>query len=328
MSSMTQNNPDSRPGSKTRVAALKSAQGNNLVRMFTPSSLKRLIDTIPIFQADLDALIARDSALPGDPVSFNWAESAGSLLDEAVQAVRDGEPERGWRSLKAADRMMYYGMARVDPTSLDMRALAIVTEASDPTKAVTRWRIESIKGLLKDERGKLISPVNVTRLVEAKRLLDEHQDNIYQRLSILKSRLNLLSAIGLLLLIIWWGIAPQVPLTLPANDPLSALAAVPRRFWEIVIFAGVLGGLLSAFTSAISGDIKKSNIPAVLSTETTTYARLIVSALSAVTIIIFLGSGIVTFPQQNSAFIISLALISGFSDRLLLNAIEKVAKAE
>ena len=97
-------------------------------------------------------------------------------------------------------------------------------------------------------------------------------------------------------------------------------------FWWTVVLAGILGGLISAFTSAIGTDINKSSIPAELSTQTLTYARLVVSALSALAVTLFLSSGILNFQELSYAFVIAVAVASGFSDRLLLNAIEKVSK--
>lgn len=92
------------------------------------------------------------------------------------------------------------------------------------------------------------------------------------------------------------------------------------------MLAGILGALLSAFTSAIGTDPKQSSIPSELSTQTITAARLVVAALSAIAITLFLSSGILTFEQQNYSLLIAVAIVSGFSDRLLLSAIEKVTK--
>ncbi len=105
-----------------------------------------------------------------------------------------------------------------------------------------------------------------------------------------------------------------------------ALSKTPARFWAMVVLAGLLGALISAFTSAIGTDPKQSSIPAELSTLTLTAARLMVAALSALAITLFLSSGILSFEQQNYAFLIAIAIVSGFSDRLLLSAIEKVTK--
>ena len=110
---------------------------------------------------------------------------------------------------------------------LPAKAEAIANEAEDEKKGVTEWRRESIKKLLKDKEGKLVPvsappppprkliPVNsqqVDKMIEAKRLLDEHYDNVYQRLAILKTRLTLLFFLGLAFLGLWFVVLPPVPL--------------------------------------------------------------------------------------------------------------------
>ena len=94
----------------------------------------------------------------------------------------------------------------------------------------------------------------------------------------------------------------------------------------MIVLAGLLGALISAFTSAIGTDPKRSSIPAELSTLTITFARLMVVALSALAVTLFLSSGVINLERQDYAFLIAIAIVSGFSDRLLLSAIERVTK--
>ena len=181
------------------------------------------------------------------------------------------------------------------------------------------------------EESKLIQAncQHVYRMIEAKRLLDEHYDNVYQKLAILKTRLTVLCYLGLAFLILWFVVTPPVPLVMASSDRADAFAVLstdPAKFWFTVVLAGILGALLSAFTSAIGTDPKQSSIPSELSTQTITAARLVVAALSAIAITLFLSSGILSFEQQNYSLLIAVAIVSGFSDRLLLSAIEKVTK--
>lgn len=316
-------------------ANTKTDQGRSLfVRVrdsLASPSLQRLKNTIPVFEAELKTLEKTSEAKQGTPASPPWIEPTQDLLEEARSAVAARNAERGWRCLKAADRFTWYGLATAAPDLLEAKVEAIANEAEDEKKGVTKWRRESIKKLLRDKEGKLI-PVNsrqVDKMIEAKRLLDEHYDNVYQRLAILKTRLTLLFFLGLAFLGLWFVVLPPAPLVVTANDGADAFLALsktPARFWAMVVLAGLLGALISAFTSAIGTDPKQSSIPAELSTLTLTAARLMVAALSALAITLFLSSGILSFEQQNYAFLIAVAIVSGFSDRLLLSAIEKVTK--
>lgn len=301
-------------------------------QVFTSPSLQRLENTIPIFRAEMKAIEKSSNAGHGGSDSLMWAEQANELLAEAEKAVKTRNAERGWRCLKAADRFTWYGLATVAPDLLDAKAEAIANEAEGEKKGVTKWRRESIKRLLKDEEGKLI-PAGIKqahRMIEAKRLLDEHYDNVYQKLAILRTRLNVLGGLGLAFLILWFVVTPPVPMIMSADGRTDAFAALstaaPAKFWFTVVLAGLLGALLSAFTSAIGTNPKQSDIPAELSTQTITTARLVVAALSAIAVTLFLNSGILSFQQQNYALLIAVAVVSGFSDRLLLSAIERVTK--
>lgn len=294
-------------------------------------SLQRLRNSIPVFEAELETLEKTSEAQQEAPTRLDWIKPTQSLLEEARSAVEERNAERGWRCFKAADRFTWYGLATAAPDLLAAKVEAISNEAEDEKKGVTRWRRESIKKLLRDKEGKLVpvSSRQVDKMIEAKRLLDEHYDNVYQRLAILRTRLTLLFFLGLTFLVLWFVVQPPVPLAVTANDGADAFVALsntPARFWAMVVLAGLLGALISAFTSAIGTDPKQSSIPAELSTLTLTAARLMVAALSALAITLFLSSGILSFEQQNYAFLIAIAIVSGFSDRLLLSAIEKVTK--
>ena len=294
-------------------------------------SLQRLKNTIPVFEAELETLEMTSEAKQGTLASLAWIKPTQNLVEEARSAVAARNAERGWRCLKAADRFTWYGLATAAPDLLEAKVEAIANEAEDEKKGVTKWRRESIRKLLKDKEGKLVPVTSeqVDKMIEAKRLLDEHYDNVYQRLAILRTRLALLFFLGLAFLGLWFVVQPPVPLVVTTNagaDAFMALSTTPARFWAMIVLAGLLGALISAFTSAIGTDPKQSSIPAELSTLTLTAARLMVGALSALAITLFLSSGILSFEQQNYAFLIAIAIVSGFSDRFLLSAIEKVTK--
>ena len=379
-----------------------------------PSSLQRLRNTLPGFREELNAL---ERKVP-DPPGGGWKESANDLLVHAVNAANARDAEKGWQCLNAASRFMLYGLDKLpaststgtnkDRPLLIAQATSIRNTASDEGKGLPEWRRTTIKDLLNDKEGKLKDPVNVDEVVEAKRILDEHNDNLYRRLAILKSRLLLLTIAGIAFLVVWlFFLQPPVPAivvsssvskatpsagtndatsgeanttsaspaaTVASGDSSSSPAAtsasgeasapsaspaptkaaagastpaaspaatkvaagdsdqqastrsVADTFWWMVVLAGLLGGLISASTSAIRSDIRKSNIPAELSTQTVTFARLMLAALSALAITLFLTSGLLSFEQLSYELILAIAIVSGFTDRLLLRAVDQVAK--
>jgi hypothetical protein len=360
-----------------------------------PSSLQRLRNVLPGFRQDLMALACRNTNQTNKDQAIDWQKPAKKLLEQAEEAVNARNAEQGWQCLNAATRFMLYGLS-YDPdgqTLLKNQAEVIANNAADDKKGLPRWRRDSINTLLKNKKNKVKDGIKVIELVEAKRILDEHNDNVYRRLAILKSRLLLLSISGLIFLIVWLFILkPPVPEIVVASRasnvqavagvnaaPASAStssaspgvgtdtegasapsasadatettsdAGIPvvstttigtseaiseqrsltgniaEKFWWTVVLAGLLGGLISAFTSAIGSDIRKSNIPAELSTQSVTFARLMLATLSALAVTLFLTSGILVLGQLSYELIVAIAIASGFTERLLLRAVDLVA---
>jgi hypothetical protein len=69
----------------------------------------------------LDAVIDQTSN-SNKRFANGWDRRSKHLLETARQAFNDGDAERGWRCLKAADRFMLYGL---DPDQLAIEARPI-----------------------------------------------------------------------------------------------------------------------------------------------------------------------------------------------------------
>jgi ADP-ribose pyrophosphatase YjhB (NUDIX family) len=302
-------------------------QWRNFIR---PISLQRLETTIETFEPELDALIEERQQTTGYKFERRWDQRAKQLLETAKAALNQYNPERGWRCLKASDRFCFYGLSDEE---VQNEAKAILAEASDEDKELTKWRKRSILELLTDSPGKLKDPLKKGDVIRAKRVLDEHQDNTYQKLAILRTRLRLLTTISVVALIVWLMVPPLAPSLIsltasPSGTTAEALTSpLPNRLlWFAVILSGLIGAIVSGFTSSFSRDQKKTRIPAELSTSTITFARLVLAMVSALAVSIFLVSGVLNFPKPSYELLLAVALVSGFSDRLLLRAIESLSK--
>lgn len=313
-------------------------------RIFDSFSLKRLKIALIVFEKELESLKNNADDISGIPKNVEWRSPAEGLLKNAKQAAKNHNTEKGWRCLKAADRFMHFGLAEHAPELLISKEKSYLIEAKDEKKGLSKWRRDSIIELLdfkeeiepsEGESGEINKEIEeskkklirVYRIIEAKRLLDEHYDNVYQKQSIIKNRLIWLSGIGFLAIVLWMILYLPVPfIQAEGNDPFGiALANNPIKFWLAIVFAGILGSILSSFTSAI-GYEKGTSIPSELSSNVLAFARLMVGALSAIVITVFLTAEILNFQPKNYAFILALAIVSGFSDRFLISAIEKMVK--
>jgi 8-oxo-dGTP pyrophosphatase MutT (NUDIX family) len=298
------------------------------LKLFRPVSLQRLESTIQIFEPELEALIEDQNIKRGDKLPLGWDKRSTQLLEKAKKALDDFDAELGWRCWKAADRFRLYGLGTED---LKTQARIILNEGSDEEKGLTKWRGKSIQELLAHQAGKLKEQLNPGDVTRAKRILDEHQDNVYHKYIILKSRLRLLTVISWIAIGTWIWWPPLSPVVKSATAVANLTGEAPlvpaRRLWLAVILSGVLGATFSGFSSSIALDQKKNRIPDVLSTSTLTFARFSIAMVSAIVISIFLLSGVLNLPKPTSLeLLLAVAFAAGFSDRLLLRAIESVSK--
>ena len=286
-----------------------------------PLSLRRLGVTLEVFEADLDVVFEASNPLSDNHRYQSWYPKSKQLLEAAKLAHQRRDAESGWRFLKAADRFRLYGL---DAEALTTEGRAILTEATDKEKSASNWRRVSITQLLSDENGNLKTSLRPSEVARAKRILDEQQDNVYHKLNILKQRLQLLTAIGLLAVGIWIAWPPLSPAVSETGQ--IVMGTVPaRRLWLAIILSGILGALVSGFSTSMTRDQSTARIPAEILTTTVTLARISLAMLTALAISIFLLSGLLNIPGPSLGVLLAVAFASGFSDRLLMRALNSVS---
>jgi 8-oxo-dGTP pyrophosphatase MutT (NUDIX family) len=292
------------------------------LRWFMNSASPRLKNTIEIVESELDAL-SEQTRTTGATQVAGWDKKSRQLLGAARKAVKDGDPERGWRYVKAADRLMLYGLTA---EQLVTEAKPLLAEASDENKDLSAWRRASIQNLLCDKEGKLKSPLAAYDVVRARRIIDEHHDNTYYKLEILRSRLRLLAIGGFLVLVIWL-ISPPISPAARATAAAGTEGWLSTRLdWLGIIVVGVLGALFSGFSSSVASDRKKTRIPSELSSSTVTFARLSMAAVASLAASIFVASEILKIATPTYELMLAVAFAAGFSDRLLLRGLESIPK--
>ena len=286
---------------------------------FRPASLQRLGNTLDLVESDLDAVIELVKKSNNKFVA-GWDLRSRHLLDIARQAYIEADEELGWRCLNAANRFMYYGLT---PEQLRIEARPILAEANDEGKGLSKWRKTSIQQLLGDNGGKRNKSLKPQDVARAKRVLDEHHDNVYQKLKILRSRLLLLTIASFVALVAWLFNPPFLPSSslLTSHDAHNWLSP-----WFGVILSGLLGALFSGFTSSIAADQTKTRIPTELSSTSITFARLSMAVVASLAASIFLISGVLNIPPPSYELMLAVAFASGFSERLLLRGIQSLSK--
>ncbi len=267
--------------------------------------------------ADSKAWWCRVKSL-GPPGNGGWVADVDNFRDLAEQALEMHDIELGWHYLKASNRRQIDGLTGDD---LQARARSVLRESSDKEKEVAPWRQQVIAGLLCDSAGELRQDLTRGQVVQAVKVLDEHFDNVYGRLTIVGRRLRSLSVLGSGLLVGW--ILLSDCLEVPSGDVLAGIAWRPL-FWTAVSIAGALGATISGFLSSIGG--ARAKIPSELGATTVAYARLAMGALAGVAVSILLSTGLINLGKFSFELAMAAALVAGSSERFLTKALEAVEK--
>lgn len=291
-------------------------------RLFQSTSSKRLERALPILiqeHAYLESLSVQNADNSLEPQKTEspgtWLNSATALIEETKEALYQNDAQRGWTSFKGAARYHLYGMGERNPELLTSRAQTILQEATEKLKG---WRKESVQNILSGEDGKLQEKLSADHVVRAAQILDDHFDNMYQKLEIQQQRLFYLVLATVVVFSLWLIIAPFI-FTLPEGIILD-----PRLFWVGVACLGSMGAVLSAFSSASKG-FSSSKIPDALADGLVTSSRIAIAAITATLAVFLLVSGVINLGAEVTKMVWVFAIAAGFSERLVVSSLENLS---
>ena len=328
------------PLEKALLEMWKSPEGADAmktVQIKTPGAFRRFLNWLDVSSSkrrlerelsksliEISTLIGKDALREAGSL---WAKNSRQLLDQAEQHRLYGRIDTAWHSLKTARRWALYGLYHQDITVFNSQALSIFREGT-AKKIDSAWRRNTIKDLLTQD-GKKFEPIStandIGKAFIAQLILDDYQDNIYEKSYILQRRLIFLDVAAGIAIAGWIALAPR----------LHEMAALPekmpvRLLWLAIVVAGFIGAVTSGFTRSLVSSGSKARIPEQMAEIYISLARLFVGAVSAIGITLILLSGLLNLERVLSLGVIfAVAFISGFTEKLLQNAIEKtVSKAE
>ncbi len=271
---------------------------------------KRLDAAIGPFKLEIDSLIAEKLVKKED--LYPIAEYVNEMLRKAELASAANEVELGWRYLLEAELLSLYLR---DREYLMATAKITLDEAEEKLDA---WRKNAVRHLLGDENAAPYTGEDVDKLIVARRVLQEHHNNTWVKTNTAQFQLKILSAAGFLVLIVsvWF---------------LSMIMKDSRYFqWEFLItvaLIGACGGVISGIFSVARGSSKKK-IPNQILDSWVTLLRPLVGAISALAVLLFLVSGMVHFGELSEHLIFAIAFTSGFSERIIVSAVETSEKGK
>lgn len=274
---------------------------------FKTLSSTRLKDTLKAHEMDIENTIESADARKIGP----WVDKAKLSLQEAEKALENGDIEKGWRLLNEAELLAIYGY---DDNRLKNAAKATLKEAKSKLKD---WRKEAVQEILKEDI--INCGLEAEDLFVAREILKEDNNNMHLKNNLLQGQIVVLTMIALICLL-------ATILFLPSTPSDSILQNHSYLF--IVAIFGALGGSISGVTS-INKASKEEKVPEMVLNYMITVLRPVIGASSAIVVVLFLVSGLMNIGDATNLsreLLLSVAFISGFSEKLLLKIVEKTIK--
>jgi hypothetical protein len=204
-------------------------------------------------------------------------------------------------------------LVTADENRIVAESIAVRAQADD----LAGWYGSAIKELLPEKRLHL--DAQAARLHVACQLRDEAQQSAYQKVEILREQLHRLGGMLLILVLLLLALAIWLPLPLAASPVWENHA---KNIAYVATFGG-LGGSLSAIQWVIkssitgSGSEMRSHGPVV-------YMRPLFGVAAALAVFPFLVAGVVPLELKTNAAVLAVALVAGFTERLIAYAVRTV----
>jgi hypothetical protein len=243
-----------------------------------------------------------------------WLTAAKNLHEKTKAELEAGRLEHAWRNHKAALCKLIQGHTQEE---LEMHAAMLRHEACDNEK-LKEWRQRTILELLPESSdGRKPTAAAVSK---AQCVFDDHNDNQYRKLVILRHRLSLLS-ISALLVVVGWIVFVPFDLGASSETTVPLFGNSSHHFaWGCVVLASLIGSIISSFTSTLTAGVKQ-RIPLELAASAITFARFALAAVSGIAAVLLLRSGLLDLGALNEFGVLGVAVAAGFSERYLLKAI-------
>jgi 8-oxo-dGTP pyrophosphatase MutT (NUDIX family) len=286
----------------------------------------RLAGSVLAYRTELEH---RNCSTEGsEKVEQCWIISAIKLLSDAERYMNNGDIDEAWKCFHAAQRIEIFSM---NYEQVLVKATLIRNEAVK----LGAWRQKTISELLDivtlipspapDPTKKPPSNV-VEKVVQAAILRDESYNNQAHKDELVKEHIRFLSVVAfivVLLLLLFWLITRVIDPGISQNTLI--LLHCP--------LFGMLGAIFSAALK-VQATSQSSRIPELLNARVIATLRLFIGGISAFIIYIFINSQFVSSlfkldPKLTTTYIYSfyfIAFVAGFSERLVLTAIDVVAK--
>jgi 8-oxo-(d)GTP phosphatase len=246
-----------------------------------------------------------------DQASPAWSTAATALLAQARRCLRRGLIDEGWQALAAAHRLEVFALGQEERAA---RGAALRAEAE---RKLSEWRRDAVLEALGADGAPTPGALWYATLMR-----DENAQNEYRKLAVLSDQLTAMGVfVGLtLLLIVLLASWHPIPF-----DDYGSYAGSFELLVYVILF-GVLGGAVSTMIPRDARGLHR-RIPERLSDAAFSRLRPLIGAASALVVYIAVVADLlpVALDADFGAAILLLAFVAGFSERLVVRAIESVA---
>ncbi len=265
------------------------------------------------------------AAAARSPAGGWWLDSALRSMEVAENSGGCGDLDGGWGALHDAERFLVYGMG-------DAELIAHAASVKAETEAKLRnWRASATKTLFAsaglEARLKAGPPLKTEErtvlqqaVVESLNVLNAHSDNLYHRMGLVQRQLDFLVLVcGILVATVLFG----------SYFFAEADSKLGMRYLAPIAIAGALGGVVSAMIQL--SRVGEARIPEALLYGLITSGRPLVGGASGLFIYFVMQSGLISLVDAAKVGLeagLVVAFVAGFSERLVLSAVSKVAGSE
>ena len=249
----------------------------------------------------------------------DWWPTAEQHLKLARDYLDRGNLQQGWVSLQMVHRAML--LDSKNPDGLQLAAIKLRREVVK----ISGWRAKAITDLICDDNGDLrtdlFSVHSQWRVIGALELRDDQFQTNYFKIALRRQHLRwlfllVLTSIAASLLLSFFDILP---------DPFNKVELMVG-----VVLFGVLGAALSVARGLLGADIS-AKIPAQQIGSFVIWMRPAIGAAAALISFVFLNANALRFfdwDPTSPTIIFMVAVVSGFSERFIVGAIEKILDAK
>lgn len=301
-----------------------------------------------------------DNYIANPPAKANLqiAKDAKTLAEQAKIELIKHSVQRAWSSYYDAELLQYQLM---EPAEIEARAATILFDHTrildDGEKKCVRRLIGEDAG---NGDWKLKGSITPENVIEARRVVQDHYNDKYTHLGMALKQLSILAAVALLLSLAIILSVLNVPTNNFTFDSLSAanftatnvtatnfnatnfmatnftaiditasnasqVSSSNWLFWITIGLFGAVGGAISGLYGLKQAYSTQSDIPERVLNTWLTIAKPVIGFAAAIIIAMFLIVGLVqaTNLTMSNYLIYAMAFISGFSERLIIGAVEE-----